>query len=402
MRKGLIAVLMALAVVLACGPALADDTIKIGVMEPLSGTFKDIGERYLAGVEYAAEVLNKKGGLLGKKLEVVPVDSELKPAIATRKATKLILKDGVKHFCGGTGSSVAGAMVQLAAQHDLVFYTYGMAAASLTGPKCDSHFFRACLNTDQQSAALAYWVAEKGFKKIFCIGQDYSFGQEAVAGFIKKLKELNPKAEIVGTKFHPIGTKDFAPYVSEIIASEADLVFTSNWGSDLTLLLKQAKPLGLKAKFACYYINDENAIQSVGNDEAVIGSYGAESYMLSIPNKANAEFVQGFKDSKGYYPSWLRGKAYAATMFWAAAVQKAGTDEPNKVAKAWEGLDYDGIAGKWHMQAANHQTLMPAWVAEVVPTSTFYDHAYMGEPTMIPGKDITKPVKDTGCPGLAK
>ncbi len=78
--------------------AAAEDTIKIGATEPLSGTFKDIGERYLDGVMYAVKVINESGGLLGKKVEVVPIDSELKPDVATRKAQNLILKDGVKVF----------------------------------------------------------------------------------------------------------------------------------------------------------------------------------------------------------------------------------------------------------------------------------------------------------------
>jgi hypothetical protein len=83
--------------------AAAQGTIKIGATEPLSGTFKDIGERYLEGVQYAAKVINESGGLLGKKVEVIPIDSELKPDVATRKAQALILKDEVKFFCGGTG-----------------------------------------------------------------------------------------------------------------------------------------------------------------------------------------------------------------------------------------------------------------------------------------------------------
>src|ERR1035437_3711976 len=82
---GLCILSMVLMLALPVG-ALAQDTIKIGVTEPLSGTFKDIGERYLDGVLYAAQVINEGGGLLGKKVEVVPVDSELKPDVATRKA----------------------------------------------------------------------------------------------------------------------------------------------------------------------------------------------------------------------------------------------------------------------------------------------------------------------------
>ncbi len=400
MRKGL---LVGLALLLALGvasAAWAGGTIKLGVMEPLSGTFKDIGDRYLEGVQYAAEVLNAKGGINGMKLEVIPVDSELNPAVATRKATKLLMSDGVHHFCGGTGSSVGGAMVQLANSQNALFFTYGMAAASLTGDKCTKNFFRACANTDNQSYALAVWVAQKGFKKVFCLAQDYSFGKEAVAAFTKKLAELNPQAKIVGTALHPIGTKDFAPYVSQVIASGAEVVFTSNWGNDLTLLLKQAKPLGLKAKFACYYLNDDNAITAVANDDAVIGSQAVEEYMLTIPGQSNKEFIEGFKKAKGYYPTWLRGKAYLATMFWAEAVKKAGSAKVSDVIKAWEGLSYDGPAGKWTMRACDHQALMPMWTATIVAKNPFFKHAYVGPATMVPSDKVQVPCKDTGCKGF--
>ncbi len=402
MRKIVIACLaLAMGLVLASG-AWAKDTIKLAVMEPFSGNFKDIGDRYAEGVEYAAEVINAHGGINGQKVEVIKVDSELNPAVATRKATKLILQDGVLHFCGGTGSSVAGAMEALGNKHNTLFFTYGMAAASLTGDKCNRNFFRTCANTDMQSFALATWVAQQGFKKVFCIAQDYSFGKEATAAFIKKLKELNPKAEIVGEIMHPVGTKDFAPYVSQIISSGAEVVFTSNWGNDLTLLLKQAQPLGLKAKFAGYYLNDDLMVKAVADDKAVIGSVGAEIYMLSIPGKANQEFVEGFKKAKGFYPTWLRGKAYTATMFWAEAVKKAGSDKVDAVRKAWEGLTYDGPAGKWTMRACDHQVQLPIWTAEIVAKNPYFEHAYVGPAKMVPAEQVTVPCEQTGCPGFAK
>jgi branched-chain amino acid transport system substrate-binding protein len=402
MRK-LIATMMVLTLVLCfAAAASAAGTIKLAVMEPLSGTFKDIGDRYLEGVQYAAKVINEAGGINGMKVEVIPVDSELKPAIATRKATKLMIKDGVKYFCGGTGSSVGGAMSVLASKKGGLFYTYGMAAASMTGDKCNSHFFRACANTDTQSYALANWVAKQGYTKVFTIAQDYSFGKQATAAFVKKLAELNPKAKVVGKVLHPIGTKDFAPYVSQIINSGAEVVFTSNWGSDLTLLLKQAKPLGLKAKFACYYINDEQAITAVANDDAVIGSVGAEVYMITIDNPANKKFVEGFKKANGYYPTWLRGKAYLATMFWAEAVKKAGSAKVSDVIKAWEGLTYDGPAGKWTMRACDHQVQQPIWIAPVVAKNPFFKHAYVGPASMVAADKVNVPCDQTGCKGLGK
>lgn len=390
----LCAVVLALAI-----PALAaaQGTIKLGATEPLSGTFKDIGERYLEGVQYAAKVINDSGGLLGKKVEVVPIDSELKPDVATRKAQAMILKDEVKFFCGGTGSSVGAAMSQLAEKENVIMFTYGMDAASMVGEKCNKNFFRPGGSTDGRSFALAQLVVNKGYKKVGIIAQDYSFGHEAVAAFKKKISKISPSTQIVAEIYHPAGTKDYAPYASQLIAAGPDVIFTPNWGNDLTLLVKQGRPLGLKQKIVSYYINDEVMISSLGDDSLILGDMGAEIYMISIPTQKNKEFIAKFHKDKGYYPTWLRGKAYTATMFWAEAVKKAGTTDVAAVIKAWEGLTFDGPAGLWTMRACDHQAQVPYWTAELVKDNPFFKHAFVGPATMIPAKEVEVPCEETGC-----
>ena len=382
--------------------ALAEDTVKIAVTEPFSGTFKDIGDRYFEGIEYAVSVINSQGGLLGKKLELIQVDSEMKPDVASRKATKLILKDGVKFFTAGCSSSVAGAMSEVAQKNNVLYWTYGQEAATLTGERCSRNFFRATCNTDTHSYAMAQWVFNNGYKRVGCILQDYSAGQEYQAAFKAKLKELDPSIEIVAELYHKLGEKDFAPYISQLIAAKPEIIYCPNWGNDLTLLIKQAGNLGLKTKFVGSYLSDDYMIRSVANDEAVIGSVGCEIYMLTIPLKENKEFIDGFYKAKGFYPSWLRGKSYMATMFWAEAVKAAGTFDVDAIIKAWEGLTYKGICGEWYMRPCDHQAQVPLWLAKVVKDSKYFDHAHVGEPTMIPPKDVEVPCSKTGCPGLAK
>lgn len=396
MRKKLGLLVLSVLVLLAV-PAAAQDTIKIGAVEPLSGSFKDIGERYLDGVVYAAKVINESGGLLGKKVEVIPIDSELKPDVATRKAQNLILKNGVKFFCGGTGSSVGAAMEQLATKQNAIMISYGMAAASMTGEKCSKNFFRTCGNTDQHSYALADLIGKKGYKKVAIIAQDYSFGKEALSAFKKRLAQANPAAKIVAELYHPAGTKDFAPYASQLIAAKPDVIFTPNWGNDLTLLLKQGRPMGMKQKVFSYYINDEVTIEALANDSLMIGNMGAEVYTLSIPTKKNKDFVAKFYKDKGYYPTWLRGKSYLSTMFWAEAVKKAGTTDVNAVIKAWEGLSYDGPAGVWTMRACDHQAQIPFWYTEIVKKTPFFKHAFEAPAGMIEAKNVSVPCEQTGC-----
>jgi len=400
MRQFTFASLILLAVILLASfpvTGRAAETIKLGVTEPLSGTFKNIGERYLEGVQYAAKVLNQQGGVLGRQIEVIPIDSELKPDVVTRKSTALILKDQVKYFCGGTGSSVGAAMSTVAEQNNAIMFSYGMDAASLTGQKCSKNFFRPGTNTDMHSYALAAYIAKSKFKKVYCIGQDYSFGYESIKPFISRIKKLNPSIEIVAEVYHPLGEKDFGPYVSRIVASGADLVFTTSWGNDLTLLVKQAKPFGLKAKFAGYYLSDEETVSAIGESELLVGSIASETYMLTIPTEENKRFIDGYYKDKGSYPFWLRGKSYNGTMFWAEALKKAGKDDVSAVIKAWEGLSYRGTGGAMVMRACDHQAQVPIWIAEIVPQSKFMKLPYVGEPIMISAKDIEVSCEDTGC-----
>ena len=401
MKKKLIGSLCLLfAVLMMSLPAVsgaASDTIKICATEPLSGTFKDIGERYLDGVLYAAQVINESGGRLGKKVEVVPVDSELKADVATRKAQNLILRDGVKFFCGGTGSSVGAAMAQLAERQNVIMYTYGMDAASMTGVKCNKNFFRPGGSTDGRSFALAELIVKMGYKNIAIIAQDYSFGQEALMAFKKRVAAISPSTKIVIELYHPAGTKDYGPYVRQIITAKPDVIFTPNWGNDLTLLLKQGRPMGMNQKVFSYYINDEVTIEALGNDSLMIGNMGAEIYTLSIPTKKNEEFVAKFYKDKGYYPTWLRGKAYIATMFWAEAVKKAGTTDVAAVIKAWEGLTFDGPAGLWTMRACDHQAQLPYWYTEIVPKTKYFKHAFEAAKGVISAKEVEVPCEETGC-----
>jgi branched-chain amino acid transport system substrate-binding protein len=119
--------------------------------------------------------------------------------------------------------------------------------------------------------------------------------------------------------------------------------------------------------------------------------------MISIPTPENKAFIEGFYKEKGYYPTWLRGKAYMATMFWAAAVKKAGKDDTEAVINAWEGLTYKGLGGDMYMRPCDHQAQLPVWVATMEKKQPFFDHVFVGTPTMIPADKISVPCEETGC-----
>ncbi len=375
--------------------AAAEETVKLGVVEPFSGTFKDVADRYTEGITYAVKKINASGGLLGKKLEVVQIDAEANPAIAARKTQAAVMKDGIKFFLTGSGSAIGAAVSQVGEEMNALVISHGAHAASLTGEKCNRNFFRTNINTDITSYALATVMAKKGYKSIGIMVQDYSFGYEAVDAFKKKLAQLSPETKIVSVIFHPIGTKDFAPYISQLLSSKPDAVFTPNWGNDLRGMLKQAIQMGMNQKVFGYFMNDELMVQAFGDDdEKLIGYVGAESYEITIPTKKNEEFVADYHKVMGSYPTWLKGKGYIALAFWAEAVKKAGTFEVNDIIKAWEGLSWEGPTGTITMRACDHQAQLPVWTFEYVKKNPYFKHAWVGPATLVPAKDV-----ETQCGG---
>ncbi len=175
-------------------PALmAEDKIVFGVIEPLSGPFKDVGDRYVNAVKFAVEQINAEGGLLGKKVVTIVEDNALKPAISTRKAKKLILKHGAKFIMTGTGSHNTLAIAKVAKKYKVINLSYGTEAAKITGSEFTRYTFRTCLNTDQHSAAIVIYMTKKfpELKKYYIICQDYAFGHEAAEGFRKKFEQVS-------------------------------------------------------------------------------------------------------------------------------------------------------------------------------------------------------------------
>lgn len=402
----ILAVLPFLALAFQPPAAAAGDEIVFGVIEPLSGPFKDVGDRYVNAVKFAIEQINAEGGLLGKKVVGIYEDDALKPAIATRKAKKLILKDGAKFIMTGTGSHNTLAMAKVAKKHKVINLSYGTEAASITGSKFNRYTFRCCMNTDQHSATLVVYMVKKypQFKKYYIICQDYAFGREAAEGFRKKFAEIKPEgARIVGEVFHPIACKDFAPYISAIMASGAEVVLSGNWGQDLQLLMKHGYALGWKVKLADYFLNDPVHIEAVGGKPA-IGNVAGDFYMITIDTPQNKAFLKKwaakYKDAPIAYrwPNLSMGRAYWAVRFLGEAIKKAGTTDVEAVIKAWEGMTYEVPWGKVTMRACDHQMIGPGVAAEVQPTSKFFDFPYVGTPTIIPAKDITTPPEKTGNP----
>ena len=380
-----VAVFAALALAL---PASAQ-TVKIAYLEGLSGPFANVGEVGLRHLQFFADRINEKGGVLAQKLEVVPFDTKTSPQEA-QLVFKQLVDQGIRYMMQGNGSAVALALSEAMGKHNarnpdktVLYMNYGAVDPALTNDKCNFYHFRFDADVDMKMQALTYFMAsQKSMKKVYLINQDYSFGQSVAKAARAMLNAKRPDIEIVGDDLHPLGkVKDFAPYVAKIQASGADAVVTGNWGNDVALLIKAAKDAGLKADFYTYYAGGLGTPPVIG--EAGVGPLKqVTAFHSNIGGSRTVDMVEAcrkrFPDSRDdfYWTSIM-----VAVDMLTRSIEQARSTDPTKVALAMEKMKSESLSGETYMREDNHQLVQPIFV------STF---------SRANGKDVRFDVERTG------
>jgi branched-chain amino acid transport system substrate-binding protein len=374
MRKILSVTALVLSVLgISAMSAAAEDTVKIGYIDPLSGGGASVGEVGLKTFQYLADELNAKGGILGKKVEIVPLDNKTNPQESLIQAQKAI-DAGVRYLTQGNGSSVGGALSDFVTKYnernpgkEVLYFNYAAVDPVLTNEKCSFWHFRWDASSDIKMEALTnYMKGTPAIKKIYLINQDYSFGQSVRTQARAMLKTTRPDIEIVGDELHPLlKITDFAPYVAKIKASGADSVVTGNWGQDIALLLKAAADSGLKVNWYTYYAGGAGgptAIKQAGLNDQV---YGIVEGLPNVDAGGAQSFEKAFRakydGQTNVYP-----RAVNEMRMFAAAAEKAKSLDPVKVALALEGMEFDVLnGGKGMMRKDDHQFFQPMYIAQL-------------------------------------
>ncbi len=370
MRKTLLAAALALPILGSA--AAAEDTIKIGYIDPLSGGGASVGEVGLKTFQFLAEELNTKGGVLGKKVEIVPLDNKTNPQESLIQAQKAI-DAGVRFITQGNGSSVAGALSDFVTKYnernpgkEVLYFNYAAVDPVLTNEKCSFWHFRWDANSDIKMEALTnYMKSTPSIKKVYLINQDYSFGQSVRSQAKAMLAAKRPDIQIVGDELHPLlKISDFAPYVAKIKASGADTVVTGNWGQDIALLLKAAADAGLKVNWYTYYAGGTGgptAIKQAGLNHQV---FQVSEGLANLDHQPSRDFEKAFRakyDFGMFYP-----RAVNQMRMFAAAADKAKSTDPVKVAQALEGMTFEVFdGGEGFMRKDDHQFFQPIYISSL-------------------------------------
>lgn len=343
-----------------------NETVKIAWIDALTGLTAATGQNQLKGFQFLAEQFSKNNPA-GVKFEIVSFDNKLSPQ-ETVSALQSAIDQGIRYVAQGTGTGPATAIIDFLNKYnernpgkEVVFLNYAAVDPDLTNSKCSFWHFRLDADTSMKMEALSTFMKDQqDIKKVYLLNQNYAHGQQ-VARFAKEtLARKRPDVQIVGEDLHPLAqVRDFAPYIAKIKASGADTVVTGNWSSDLTLLIKAANDAGLNAKFYTYYaaVSGTPTAMGAGSAGRVYQVGVMHSAMTGEARKIMDEYKKRFNDD--YYT----GQIYHAYTLLSAAMAKAKSTDPLKVAFALEGLTAKSLNGDVEMRKADHQLQQTLYVA---------------------------------------
>jgi len=347
---------------LAAFPAAAQKPIRIGYPVILSGPGALIGEPSLKGAQMYVEEINAKGGVLGRKLELVVRDTKGNADEAVRIARDLILRENVDFLVGTLTSAEGPAVSPVAKENKIVFVVPVVETDQLTAPaNLHPYVFRTATTTTIEGRTAAEIMAKWQVKRVATMSPDYAFGQDLTRAFVAHLKKIRPDIEIVDQQWPKLGEADYTPFINAQLAKKPDAVFTSLWGGHFVTFAKQAKPLRYfeSVKFNVLAAGEAGAIETtkaMGDDYPLgIWANAYDAFNWNGPQQ-HKEYIARLRTYlKEDHPSSWPITGYIGMQMLTAAIAKAGTTDSDKVANAMLEISVDTPIGKQSFRAKDHQ-----------------------------------------------
>jgi branched-chain amino acid transport system substrate-binding protein len=379
---------------------LADEPVKIGLDNPVTGTYAALGKNELIGAQLALAQINAKGGILGRQAQLLIEDSTSGDAgTAVEKARKLIDRDQVNFILGNINSALAAAIANVAYEKGVFHVVPGGHTDPVTGTNCHWNVFRICNTTQMEANAVAASLIRDADKKWYYITPDYAFGHTLQAGLEKAAAGLG--GEKVGGDLTPLGTTDFSSYLIKAQASNPDVIIFLVAGDDAVNALKQAVQFGLDKKTHIAGAQQELEVLLGLPPEARTGTWVFEWYW-NQPNVPHvADFVADVrKASGGHVPTARTWFGYAAVWTCALAAAQAKSLDAVKMAKAMQGFKLppevalmpDGA----YFRASQNQLIPNLYVGQAQAKGS--DPEDLFKVTQVAkGADAAGSLEDTGC-----
>ena len=390
---------LALAAALAGGfaaPALAQQTIKIGELNSYKSqpAFLD---PYKKGWEMAIEEINAKGGVNGKKLEVISHDDGANPGEAVRAAEELVTREGVVALAGTFLSNVGLAVTNFAKQKKVFFLAAEPLTDKVTWQDGNKYTFRLRASTWEQTAMLMPGALAAKKKRWAIVYPNFEYGQSAAAAFKELLKKGQPDAQIVTEQAPPLGKIDAGAVAQAIDDAKPDAIFNVEFGGDLAKFVREGTTRGIfKDRLVVSLLSGEPEYLDPLKSEAPAGWLvtGYPWNKISIPE--HKAFVAAYQKKYNDYPRLGSVVGYVTMKSIAAGLAKAGSTDTKKLVEAFEGLKVDSPFGPFEYRASDHQATMGCFVGKLAVENgkgTMVDFKYVDGASVLPGPDEVKKLR---------
>ncbi|WP_168123354.1 urea ABC transporter substrate-binding protein [Paenibacillus sp. HB172176] len=350
--------------------------IKVGILHSQSGTMAISETSVIDSEMMAIDEINAAGGVMGKKIVPVLEDGASDWPTFAEKARKLLSEDKVATVFGGWTSASRKAMLPVFEElNGLLWYP-----VQYEGLEASPNIFYTGATTNQQIVPSVTWLLENRGKKFFLLGSDYVFPRTANLIIKEQLKAEG--GELVGEEYTPLGHTDYSTIISKIKAADPDIVYNTLNGDSNVAFFKQLKDAGISAQDLTTLSVSvaEEEIRGIGAD-VLTGHLAAWNYFETTDTPTNPKFVEDYKAKYGAdrVTADPIEAGYTAVYLWAAAVEKAGSTDVDKVKEAAKGLEWDAPSGKVTIDGETQHIYKTARIGEVQADGQFKELWNSGE-----------------------
>lgn len=384
-KRFLVLLLCAMLMLAGVAAAQDDEPIRIGLLVDQSGGltlygyeleygFK-LGLLYESGIdpsEYdSVDAALADVRVAGRPVEILVRDNASDPDTGASQARELIEVEGVEILVGAPSSGVTVGLQQIALDNDVMLFAAPGASAAITSTNFNPNTVRVCRNSFQDSLAIASFATELGENWII-LAQDYEFGRTSAEGTVAVLEPAGVNF-VQDTIYAPLETTDFTPYLQEVLASGADVLFPIWAGDTAVALFQQIAELGVSDTMTVALAFNSNDVVAV-SDTSTLGYAGFIVYHYTFPEteindwmvEKHVEFFPNPATGTTDYPDLFTECSFATAQAVFRALEATDGDTlPSAMIPAIEGLIFEGPKGTYGIRPSDHQALAPLYIAEL-------------------------------------
>jgi len=343
-------------------PTATAQTIKLGEINEYK-QFPAFLEPYRKGMDLAVDEINAAGGVLGKKLEIVSRDDNGVPGDAVRAAEELLTREKVALLMGTFASNVGLAVADLAKRRQVLFIAAEPLSDKLVWDSGNKYTFRLRASTYMQTAMLVPDAVKAGKKRWAIVYPNYEYGQAATTAFKQQMQAQQGAGVEFVEQAVPLGKIEPGAVVQALLDARPDAIFSSLFGPDLARFVREGQLRGLfKDRPVFNLLGGEPEYLDPLKDEAPVGWFVTGYPWYAIDTPEHQRFRDAYQKKFNDYPRLGSVVGYSAVKTAAAALQRAGSTDTDKLVGAMQDLRVDTPFGAVTYRALDHQSTMGAYV----------------------------------------